>query len=724
MIIGGGEAGRSLITEIQNSKYLDQKVVCIIDDDPYKIGRYIKGVKVVGNRNSIKKSVKKYNVQQIILTMPSANAAKIRPIVEICQDTNCELMILPGVYQLVNGEVRVSKLRPVNIDDLLGRDEVYVNLNEVMDYVSGRVIMVTGGGGSIGSELCRQIAKHSPKQLIIFDIYENNAYDIQQELLREQPKLDLVVLIGSVRDENRINSIFEQYRPEIIYHAAAHKHVPLMEGSPNEAIKNNVLGTYNMVRMADKWNVKRFVQISTDKAVNPTNIMGASKRICEMIIQTYNKESNTEYVAVRFGNVLGSNGSVIPLFKKQIAEGGPVTVTHPEIIRYFMTIPEAVSLVLQAGAYAKGGEIFVLDMGEPVKILDLARNMIRLSGYKVDQDIKIWQDGKRFDGQVWPCDQGLGGHRQMKFFRKHKKRKIAGIIILLIVLLIGGIYGSIWWKFYGDSVGVVSADKVDPKAKKVKIAKEKRKDKDVYNVLLVGTDSRDPDADRGRSDSMMMVSFNKKEGKSTAISFLRDSLVDIDGHGKSRLGHTYAYGGVGLTINTINKTYDLDIQNYITISFDDLVNVIDEIGGVTVFISEEEAAYYRENGMPDIQAGDVTLTGSQALAHARNRTLGNDFERTRRQRSVMYGIYRKIMEKKDPSALLPLINYAVNHVRTNMSVSEMYSMAKDVLSVDDLKMQQTCIPQDGTYTDITYEGMQVLKVDFDANKKKIEQLLY
>lgn len=395
MIIGGGEAGRSLITEIQNSKYLDQKVVCIIDDDPYKIGRYIKGVKVVGNRNSIKKSVKKYNVQQIILTMPSANAAKIRPIVEICQDTNCELMILPGVYQLVNGEVKASKLRPVNIDDLLGRDEVHVNLNEVMDYVSGRVIMVTGGGGSIGSELCRQIAKHSPKQLIIFDIYENNAYDIQQELLREQPKLDLVVLIGSVRDENRINSIFEQYRPEIIYHAAAHKHVPLMEGSPNEAIKNNVLGTYNMVRMADKWNAKRFVQISTDKAVNPTNIMGASKRICEMIIQTYNKESDTEYVAVRFGNVLGSNGSVIPLFKKQIAEGGPVTVTHPEIIRYFMTIPEAVSLVLQAGAYAKGGEIFVLDMGEPVKILDLARNMIRLSGYKVDQDIKIEFTGLR-----------------------------------------------------------------------------------------------------------------------------------------------------------------------------------------------------------------------------------------------------------------------------------------------------------------------------------------
>lgn len=395
MIIGGGEAGRALITEIQNSKYLDQKVACIIDDDPKKIGRYIKGIKVVGNRDSIKKNVKRYNIQQIILTIPSVNSARIRPIVEICQDTNCELMILPGVYQLVTGEVKASKLRPVKIEDLLGRDEVHINLNEIMDYVSGKVIMVTGGGGSIGSELCRQIAEHRPKQLIIFDIYENNAYDIQQELVRKHPELDLVVLIGSVRDENRIDSIFEQYHPEIIYHAAAHKHVPLMEDSPNEAIKNNVLGTYNMVRMADKWNVKRFVQISTDKAVNPTNIMGASKRICEMIIQTYDKESNTEYVAVRFGNVLGSNGSVIPLFKKQIAEGGPVTVTHPEIIPYFMTIPEAVSLVLQAGAYAKGGEIFVLDMGDPVKILDLAKNMIRLSGYKVDQDIKIEFTGLR-----------------------------------------------------------------------------------------------------------------------------------------------------------------------------------------------------------------------------------------------------------------------------------------------------------------------------------------
>ena len=311
-----------------------------------------------------------------------------------------------------------------------------------------------------------------------------------------------------------------------------------------------------------------------------------------------------------------------------------------------------------------------------------------------------------------------------KLFRKHKKRKIIAIVVLLVVLLIGGIYGSILWKFYGGSVGVVSKDKVDTKSKKVKIAKEERKDEDVFNVLLVGTDSRDPDADRGRSDSMMMVSFNKKEGKSTVISFLRDSLVNIDGHGQSRLGHTYAYGGVGLTINTLNETYDLDIQNYITISFDDLVNVIDEIGGVAIYISEEEAEYYRQNGMPDIQAGDVTLTGSQALAHARNRTLGSDFERTRRQRSVMYGIYRKIIENKDPAALLPLINYAVNHVKTNMSVTEMYSMAKEVLAIDNLKMQQACVPQDGTYTNVVYENMQVLEIDFDANKQKIKELLY
>ena len=312
----------------------------------------------------------------------------------------------------------------------------------------------------------------------------------------------------------------------------------------------------------------------------------------------------------------------------------------------------------------------------------------------------------------------------MKFFRKHKKRKIVGIIILAVVLLMVGIYGSIVWMFYKDTVGVVSKDKVDPKAEKVKIAEEDQKDKDVFNVLLVGTDSRDPNSDKGRSDSMMLVSFNKKQNKSTVISFMRDTLVDIDGYGRSRLGHTYAYGGVGLTINTLNQTYGLDIQNYVTISFDNLVNVIDEIGGVEVYISEEEAEYYRTNGMPDIVAGDVTLTGSQALAHARNRTLGSDFERTRRQRSVMYGIYRKIMSEKDISALLPLINYCVTQVETNMSVTEIYNMAKEVLSTEDLKMQQACAPQDGTYTPIVYEGMDVLEIDVDANKKMIEDLLY
>ena len=312
----------------------------------------------------------------------------------------------------------------------------------------------------------------------------------------------------------------------------------------------------------------------------------------------------------------------------------------------------------------------------------------------------------------------------MKFFRKHKKRKIVGIIILAVVLLVVGIYGSIVWMFYKDTVGIVSKDEVDPKAEKVKIAEEDQKDKDVFNVLLVGTDSRDPNSDKGRSDSMMLVSFNKKQNKSTVISFMRDTLVDIDGYGRSRLGHNYAYGGVGLTINTLNQTYGLDIQNYVTISFDNLVNVIDEIGGVEVYISEEEAEYYRKNGMPDIIAGDVTLTGSQALAHARNRTLGSDFERTRRQRSVMYGIYRKIMSEKDISALLPLINYCVTQVETNMSVTEIYDMAKEVLSTEDLKMQQACAPQEGTYTPIVYEGMDVLEIDVDANKKMIEDLLY
>lgn len=395
MLIGAGEAGRTLIQEIQNSRYLDQKICCVIDDNRRKIGRYILGIRVVGDRNAIKRSVEHYGIEQIIIAIPSAGSRKIRPILEICKDTGCELKILPGVYQLVNGEVNVSKLRPVNIEDLLGREEINVNIDEIMDYVCSKTILVTGGGGSIGSELCRQIAAHKPERLIIFDIYENNAYDIQQELKMKYPNLKLTVLIGSIRDEERVDTVLGKYRPDIIYHAAAHKHVPLMEASPNEAIKNNVLGTYNLVLAADRWKVKKFVQISTDKAVNPTNIMGASKRVCEMIIQSFNRHSKTDFVAVRFGNVLGSNGSVIPLFKKQIAAGGPVTVTDPEIIRYFMTISEAVSLVLQAGVYARGGEIFVLDIGEPVKILDLAKNMIRLSGYIPEKDIAIEFTGLR-----------------------------------------------------------------------------------------------------------------------------------------------------------------------------------------------------------------------------------------------------------------------------------------------------------------------------------------
>ena len=329
------------------------------------------------------------------MAMPSAPRSEVKEILNICKETDCELRVLPGLYQMIKGEVSISQLRKVEIEDLLGRDPIRVKLDEIMGYVAGKVILVTGGGGSIGSELCRQVAAHEPKRLIIFDIYENNAYDIQQELKDKYPNLDLVVLIGSVRNTHRINSVFEKYRPDIVYHAAAHKHVPLMEDSPNEAIKNNVFGTYKTAMAADRYGAKRFVLISTDKAVNPTNIMGASKRLCEMVIQMMNRHSATEFVAVRFGNVLGSNGSVIPLFKKQIEKGGPVTVTHPDIIRYFMTIPEAVSLVLQAGALAKGGEIFVLDMGEPVKILDLAENLIRLSGYKPYEDIDIEFTGLR-----------------------------------------------------------------------------------------------------------------------------------------------------------------------------------------------------------------------------------------------------------------------------------------------------------------------------------------
>ncbi len=395
MVVGAGEAANVIIKEIVNSNFSTMVIKCIIDDDRGKWGKYIQGIKVIGGRDKIVECADIYDVDEIIVAMPSAPRMEIKEILEICKDTNCKLRSLPGMYQLVNGEVSVSKLRDVEVEDLLGRDPITVDMDSILGYVQGKVVLVTGGGGSIGSELCRQIAAHKAKQLVIVDIYENSVYDIQQELKKEYPDLDLVVLIASVRNTNRMNYIFSHYRPDIVYHAAAHKHVPLMEDSPTEAIKNNVFGTFKTAQAAANSGVQRFVMISTDKAVNPTNIMGASKRICEMIIQTFDKHYTTEFVAVRFGNVLGSNGSVIPLFRRQIAAGGPVTVTHPDIIRYFMTIPEAVSLVLQAGAYAKGGEIFVLDMGEPVKILTLAENLIKLSGYRVGEDIKIEFTGLR-----------------------------------------------------------------------------------------------------------------------------------------------------------------------------------------------------------------------------------------------------------------------------------------------------------------------------------------
>lgn len=395
MLIGAGAAANAILKEIESSSYLNLNVKCIIDDNPGCHGKFLRGVPIVGGRDKIIDAVGQYAVDEIIFAIPSANTQTRKEILDICKESGCKLRTLPGIYQLINGDVSVSKLKEVEIEDLLGRDPIEINTEEVLNYVSGKVVLVTGGGGSIGSELCRQIAGHHPKQLVIVDIYENNAYDIQQELIRKHPELNLQVLIASVRNTARINDIFATYRPNIVFHAAAHKHVPLMEVSPNEAIKNNVMGTYKTAKAADKYGAEKFVLISTDKAVNPTNVMGASKRICEMVIQMMNQKSETNFVAVRFGNVLGSNGSVIPLFKKQIAEGGPVTVTDPEIIRYFMTIPEAVSLVLQAGAYARGGEIFVLDMGKPVKILDLATNLIKLSGYKVGEDIEIKFTGLR-----------------------------------------------------------------------------------------------------------------------------------------------------------------------------------------------------------------------------------------------------------------------------------------------------------------------------------------
>ena len=395
LIIGAGAAGATILREIQNTNKMSLRAVGFVDDNPAKIGSYILGTKVLGNTNQITEISKKKNVDIIMIAMPSASAKAIKEITTKCLEAKCEIKTLPGLYQLVGGEVSVSRLRDVDVNDLLGREPVKTNIDEVIGYIENKVVMVTGGGGSIGSELCRQIASHNPKQLIILDIYENSAYEIEQELKRKLPNLNLITLIASIRDSGKMNHVFATYRPEIVFHAAAHKHVPLMETSPNEAVKNNVLGTYKVVKAADKYGVEKFVQISTDKAVNPTNIMGATKRICEMIIQAFAKRSKTCFVAARFGNVLGSNGSVIPLFKKQIAEGGPVTLTHPDIIRYFMTIPEAVSLVLQAGANANGGEIFVLDMGEQVKIYDLAVNLIKLSGYEPHKDIEIKITGLR-----------------------------------------------------------------------------------------------------------------------------------------------------------------------------------------------------------------------------------------------------------------------------------------------------------------------------------------
>ena len=427
MLIGAGSAGQIILQDLRRAKEMNDRVCCIIDDDQNKWGRYINGVPIVGGRETILLNARKYKITKILLAIPSATAEQRRDILNICKETGCEMKNLPGLYQIVNGEISVSMMKDVSVEDLLGREPIRENMDEVFRYLNGKTVLVTGGGGSIGSELCRQIAAHTPKQLIIVDIYENNAYDIQMELKEKYPELNLVTLIASVRDSRRMFQIFEEYHPEVVYHAAAHKHVPLMEDSPNESIKNNVLGTYKTAYAAMTHGCQRFVLISTDKAVNPTNIMGASKRLCEMVIQSFDakikagkaqeipqlfthegvenadkdgtgsifRQIKTEFVAVRFGNVLGSNGSVIPLFKKQIEKGGPVTVTHPDIIRYFMTIPEAVSLVLLAGLYAQGGEIFVLDMGSPVKIDTLARNLIRLSGFKPDVDIKIEYTGLR-----------------------------------------------------------------------------------------------------------------------------------------------------------------------------------------------------------------------------------------------------------------------------------------------------------------------------------------
>ena len=395
MVVGAGEAGAMVIKELQAHPEIKMKPVVVVDDDIAKHKSRIKGVRILGDRNAIPALARELKIDEIIIAMPSAPKNEIRKILDICKTTRCKLKTLPGVYELIDGKVTINSIRDVEIEDLLGREPIKVDLDKIAGYLHDEVVLVTGGGGSIGSELCRQIAQQKPKKLLILDIYENGAYELQQELLRKHPDLDQEVIIASVRERSRMEFIFDKYRPGVVFHAAAHKHVPLMEKNPTEAVKNNVFGTLNTAECADKYGTKRFVLISTDKAVNPTNIMGATKRIAEMIIQAMDKHSKTEFVAVRFGNVLGSNGSVIPLFKKQIEQGGPVTVTHPEITRFFMTIPEAVQLVIQAGAMAKGGEIFILDMGEPVKIVDLARDLIRLSGLEPDVDIEIKFTGLR-----------------------------------------------------------------------------------------------------------------------------------------------------------------------------------------------------------------------------------------------------------------------------------------------------------------------------------------
>jgi FlaA1/EpsC-like NDP-sugar epimerase len=420
MIVGAGSGGRMVLEEILTSREINVTPVCLVDDDASKLGMAISGVKILGNRHDITKLVKDLNVESIVIAIPTLSGKNKAEIVRICRDTGCRLKIMPGIYELIKGDVTVKEIRDVNIEDLLGREPVHLEDEGIHEYLSGKVVMITGGGGSIGSEISRQIMKYEPEKLIIFDNYENNAYELEQEIKRKYPGADLRLVIGSIRDRARLENVFKKYSPQVVFHAAAHKHVPLMEESPSEAILNNVFGTLNLAETADKYNVEKFVMLSTDKAVNPTNVMGATKKICEMIIRAMDERSSTEFVAVRFGNVLGSHGSVIPLFNKQIAEGGPVTVTHKDITRFFMTIPEAAQLVIQAGSFAKGGEIFILDMGEPVKIYNLAKDLIKLSGFEPNEDIKIevtgLRPGEKLYEEVLVSEEGIGKTAHDKIF--------------------------------------------------------------------------------------------------------------------------------------------------------------------------------------------------------------------------------------------------------------------------------------------------------------------